>query len=182
LGNLDLTKFRYSHVAKFKRLDSNEDIEIKYCSLHFTPATYPDPQVKASPLVSGSGLIDVHRFTLQHNKHKNIFALGECANIPHRTVAGTVLGQAPVVAWNVLSQLAGKNGKLKYYDGWHTSPIMTSLSKYFKTNLADEIIRSQFLANQNQLKRNLLARYKKITFCSLSMLGLHIFLTDRIFL
>ena len=41
------------------------------------------------PIAAGNGYIDVDIATLQHNKYKNVFALGDAANLPTaKTAAG----------------------------------------------------------------------------------------------
>jgi len=42
-----------------------------------------------SPLAAANGFVDVNPKTLQHNKWDNIFAVGDCANLPTaKTAAG----------------------------------------------------------------------------------------------
>lgn len=40
---------------------------------------FPSEFIKNSGLGTESGFVDVNTKTLQHNKHKNVFALGDCA-------------------------------------------------------------------------------------------------------
>lgn len=38
--------------------------------------------VRESPLVDSAGYVDVDKYTLQHVKYANVFAIGDCTNAP----------------------------------------------------------------------------------------------------
>ena len=45
--------------------------------------------LKNSKLVDAAGYVDVNKNTLQHVKYPNVFAIGDCSNIPtSKTAAG----------------------------------------------------------------------------------------------
>jgi len=47
------------------------------------PMSAPDVlKHSTSVITDGAGFLDVNKHTLQHNKYKNIFGLGDCTNIP----------------------------------------------------------------------------------------------------
>ncbi len=58
--------------------------------LHVTPPMSVPPPLLESPLVDGTGYVDVNRNTLQHVKYANVFAIGDCANIPTAKTAAAV--------------------------------------------------------------------------------------------
>lgn len=46
--------------------------------------------IAKSALAAESGYVDVDQYTLQHNKFPNVFALGDCANVPTSKTAAAV--------------------------------------------------------------------------------------------
>lgn len=54
----------------------------QYDFLHVTPPMSSLDVVKESPLVDGAGFVDVDKYTLQHVKYANVFAIGDCTNAP----------------------------------------------------------------------------------------------------
>jgi NADPH-dependent 2,4-dienoyl-CoA reductase/sulfur reductase-like enzyme len=110
--------------AVFKNADGEEKI-IKYDFIHVTPPMGTSMELKRSPIVNSAGYVDVDKYTLQHNKYKNIFSLGDCANLPTSKTIAALTQQAPVVVANLLSQMKGEPLKAKY-DGYTACPIITS--------------------------------------------------------
>ena len=53
----------------------------------------PIEEVKKSNLVDANGFVDVCRETLQHKKFKNIYGIGDCANLPSK-----VKSQNPLIS------------------------------------------------------------------------------------
>lgn len=72
---------------------------MKYDFLHVTPPMGPIPQVKNSPLAAANGYVDVDKHTLQHNKYKNVFSIGDTANLPTSKTIAAITAQAPVVSF-----------------------------------------------------------------------------------
>ena len=46
--------------------------------------------LKSSKLADAAGFVDVHKETCQHKKYPNVFALGDCSNIPTSKTAAAV--------------------------------------------------------------------------------------------
>lgn len=64
-------------------------VETDFDLLHVVPPQTAPKNVRESPLAAASGMVDVKKETLQHNKFENVFALGDVANIPAaKTAAG----------------------------------------------------------------------------------------------
>src|SRR5690606_17763724 len=68
--------------AVFKKLDSGELVSMHYDLLHVTPPMGPPTFLATSPLADEQGWIDVDRQTLRHKRYANVFALGDCSNLP----------------------------------------------------------------------------------------------------
>jgi len=112
-----------SKEAIFKT-DNGTESSLKYDFLHVTPPMGPSIEIRNSPLSSPNGYVDVDKYTLQHNKFKNIFSLGDCANLPTSKTVAAITKQAPTVVANILSCL--KNEPLNaHYNGYTSCPILT---------------------------------------------------------
>lgn len=113
--------------AIFDQLDSGEEVTIKYEMLHVTPKMGPRDFIKNSPLAAESGWVDVDKHTTQHVKYKNVFSLGDTANLPTSKTGAAIRKQAPITARNILCLIGGKplDG---YYDGYTSCPLVTSYS------------------------------------------------------
>ena len=64
--------------------------------------------IKSSSLVDAVGFVDVNKGTLQHAKYKNVFALGDCSNLPTSKTAAAVAAQSEVVRNNIRSLIKGE--------------------------------------------------------------------------
>lgn len=49
--------------------------------------------------------------TLQHKKHKNIWALGDCAALPTSKTSAAIYDQVPVLKHNLVQALRGEKGE-----------------------------------------------------------------------
>ncbi len=62
----------------------------QYDFLHVGPPCSPPEVLKQSPLVDKTGYVDVCKDTLRHNTYKNVFALGDCSNLPTSKTAAAI--------------------------------------------------------------------------------------------
>lgn len=118
-------------TATFKRIQadgSSELIEKPFDMLHVTPPQVAPDVIQQSPLADDAGWVDVYPDTLQHKSYANIFALGDCSNTPNAKTAAAVRKQAPVVAENLLSHLAGRHLRA-VYDGYGSCPLTVERGK-----------------------------------------------------
>lgn len=84
---------------------------MQYDFLHVTPPQKPADNLK--PLADQSGFVDVDKFTLQHKKYSNVFALGDCSNLPTSRTAAAVAGQCNIVYNNLSNVINKKDPNLK---------------------------------------------------------------------
>lgn len=121
----DLVEIRSaSREAIFENLDNKELVTINYNMLHVTPPMGPPDFVKNSDLSDAAGWVDVDKNTLQHVRYKNVFSLGDCANLPTSKTGAAIRKQAPVVVANILRTLAGRE-PTAHYDGYTSCPLVT---------------------------------------------------------
>lgn len=60
--------------------------------LHVTPPMGPFSLIsnRSGDLPDAAGFVDVNKETLQHVRYPNVFALGDCANLPTAKTAAAV--------------------------------------------------------------------------------------------
>ncbi|WP_291133262.1 FAD/NAD(P)-binding oxidoreductase [Erythrobacter sp.] len=90
--------------------------------MHVVPPQVAPGFLADSPLAAESGFTDVDQHTLQHVRYPNVFGLGDAGGMPNAKTAAAARKQAPVVAVNLLQQLAGK-GPRAGYDGYGSCPL-----------------------------------------------------------
>ncbi|MCF6156305.1 MAG: NAD(P)/FAD-dependent oxidoreductase [Candidatus Brocadia sp.] len=110
--------------AVFKKVETGEDVIMKYDMIHITPPMSAPDFLKNSPLASENGWVDVHKDTLQHNRFENIFAIGDCSSLPTSKTAAAIRKQAPVLVRNLLAKING-TPLMDFYDGYTACPIVT---------------------------------------------------------
>ncbi|CAM3740139.1 FAD/NAD(P)-binding oxidoreductase [Mesobacillus zeae] len=115
-------------IAIFEDLDTQEKEEVAYSMIHVTPLMQAPSFIKNSPLADETGWVDVHQYTLQHNRYKNVFGLGDNANLPTSKTGAAIRKQAPVVANNIISLMRSIPMK-ESYDGYSSCPIVTGYNK-----------------------------------------------------
>ena len=71
---------------------------------------------------------DVDKFTLQHKRYDNIFAIGDCAGSPKGKTGASIRKQYPVLASNLLAHIHGKELKDKF-NGYTACPLLTQFGK-----------------------------------------------------
>lgn len=106
-------------------------VSMKFDLCHAVPPQSAPEFIKKSPLAdtnSPYGYVEIDKYTLQHSRFPNIFALGDCTNAPCSKTGAAIRKQAPVVVANLLS--LQKNQKpTALYDGYSACPIPTQYGK-----------------------------------------------------
>lgn len=95
--------------------------------LHTVPKQSAPDWIKTSRLSTGepTGYVDIDKFTMQHVRYPNVFALGDAGSSPNSKTGAAIRKQAPVVIENIDSHLKGRPLTAKY-DGYASCPIVTS--------------------------------------------------------
>lgn len=117
-----------SHEAVFKNLDTEERVTIPYDLLHVTPPMGPPAFIAGSPIADKDGWVDVDKETLRHKHFANVFALGDCSNLPTSKTGAAIRKQAPVVVKNLLAAMRGQPLPARY-DGYTSCPLVTGIGK-----------------------------------------------------
>lgn len=115
-----------SKEAVFMNLDTLEQTTLSYDLLHVTPPMGPPTFLATSPLADKDGWVDVDQDTLRHQRFANVFALGDCSNLPTSKTGAAIRKQAPVVVKNLRAAMHGKP-LLAKYDGYTSCPLVTGI-------------------------------------------------------
>jgi sulfide:quinone oxidoreductase len=118
----DSRKVTVSAVA-----DGGTDTTLSFDMLHAVPRQSAPDWIKTSRLSTGepTGYVEVDKFTMQHVRYPNVFALGDAGSSPNSKTGAAIRKQAPVVVENIVSHLGGRPVTARY-DGYASCPIVTS--------------------------------------------------------
>jgi len=72
------------------------------------PPQSPHDNIKSSPLANAAGWVEVNHATMQHVRYPNVYSLGDVCSTPNSKTAAAVRKQAPVVANEIATAVAGK--------------------------------------------------------------------------
>jgi sulfide:quinone oxidoreductase len=120
-----------ARTAWFRQTDAagnSVEVEKRFDMLHAVPPQRAPELIRQSPLANADGWVEADHETLRHPRYGNIFSLGDVCAAPNAKTAAAVRKQAPVVAENVLSVLAGK-GPRALYDGYGSCPLTVERGK-----------------------------------------------------
>lgn len=122
----DLIELRpETQEAVFQILDTGEQSTIKYDMIHVTPKMGAPDFLKSSPLAADTGWVSVDKHSTQHTQFDNVFALGDCSNLPTSKTGAAIRKQAPVTVANLLA-LMDQKPLTASYDGYTSCPLVTS--------------------------------------------------------
>lgn len=116
-------------IAVFRNVDSGEIIEKEFNGACVNPPSTAHEWLVNSGLTQTDGLVDVNRYTLQHNKYENVFAFGDCIGVSGETTRtqSAATAQNAIVKNNVLRFLHGKEPNA-IWDGYTFMPLLTGHS------------------------------------------------------
>ncbi len=102
--------------------------EREFDMLHVAPPQCPPDFIKVSPIVDAAGWVNVDQASLRHKTYENIWALGDVANTPNSKTAAAARAQAPVVAENIVDDIAGRS-PTAIYNGYGSCPLTVERGK-----------------------------------------------------
>lgn len=129
VDNKDLDESIQHNYKDVKVLKENGLFGIHFDMMHLAPPQQAPDFIRKSPLSNADGWLDTNKHTLQHNKYKNIFCLGDAAALPTAKTGAAIRKQAPIVVSNVLLNLEAKEISSKSYNGYSSCPLVTGFSK-----------------------------------------------------
>ncbi|MEN2993157.1 MAG: FAD/NAD(P)-binding oxidoreductase [Bacteroidia bacterium] len=124
-------------VAYFEDRNGPEPtrVAVEFEMLHVVPPQSAPDFIKRSPLAvpdNPLGWIDVNKYTLQHNRYPNIFALGDASNLPTSKTGAAIRKQVTPLVENLLYCIDNNTTELKQpkqYNGYSACPIITGYGK-----------------------------------------------------
>lgn len=114
--------------AVFEHVDTKERETLRYDMIHVVPPMSAPTFIRDSPLAGPGGWAEVDKHTMQHVRFANVFALGDCSNLPTSKTGAAIRKQAPAAARNVLNVLAGRPLDASY-DGYTSCPLVTGYNR-----------------------------------------------------
>jgi len=103
-------------------------VEVQFDMMHVCPPQCAPDFIRVSPLADAAGWVDVDQSTLRHKTYDNIWALGDVMNAPNAKTAAAARKQAPVVAENIVADMAGRSARAQY-DGYGSCPLTVERGK-----------------------------------------------------
>jgi len=110
--------------ADFERLDTGETVTMSYDMLHVTPPMSAPDFIKTSKLAAETGWVEVNKHTTQHTRYENVFACGDCSNLPTSKTGAAIRKQAPTLVANLTALIEGRPMEASY-NGYTSCPLVT---------------------------------------------------------
>ncbi|MGB5703837.1 MAG: FAD/NAD(P)-binding oxidoreductase [Polyangiales bacterium] len=143
--------------AVFRDVNGAEELVLEYDMMHVTPPQSAPDFVRKSPLADGAGWVDVDKHTLQHNRYRNVFSLGDASSLPCSKTGAAIRKQAPALVENVVAFRASKP-LLGHYDGYASCPLVTGYGKVILAEFGyDGVIMETFPFDQAQERYSMYA-------------------------
>jgi sulfide:quinone oxidoreductase len=117
-----------SKEAIFEHMETGETETMSYDMIHVTPPMSAPGFISNSPLADSGGWVDVNPQTTQHSRYDNVFALGDCSNLPTSKTGAAIRKQAPVTVANVMAAIH-KQSLPESYNGYTSCPLVTGYGK-----------------------------------------------------
>ena len=90
------------------RHETRDRWTVEFDMIHVCPPQTAPDFIRVSPLADAAGWVDVDQSTLRHKSYDNIWSLGDVMNAPNAKTAAAARKQAPVVAENIVADIAGR--------------------------------------------------------------------------
>ncbi len=119
-------------LEEYDMITKTEEVEMEYDFIHVVPPMSAPDAVVNSPLGwqkgSAKGWLEVDRHTLQHNRYKNVFGIGDICGIPMGKTGGSARKHGPVLVENLVAVMEGKEPTAKF-DGYTVCPLKPRYGK-----------------------------------------------------
>jgi len=123
--------------AVLEHVETHALTTMSYDMLHVTPPMSAPDFISRSVLADSKGWVDVNPQTLQHTRFPNVFALGDCSNLPTSKTGAAIRKQAPVLVRNLRAFMAGQPLQAAYPGlerwSWPSSVTTSSLTRRFRS-------------------------------------------------
>jgi sulfide:quinone oxidoreductase len=129
---------RKEAVFSVKTEQGTEERRLPYDMIHVAPPMSAPDFIKRSPLAvqdNPGGWVDVHKYTLQHNRYPNVFSLGDASSLPTSRTAAAIRRESPVLVENLLAVMNGEQ-PTAHYDGYTCCPLVTGYDRAIMAEFA----------------------------------------------
>ncbi len=128
-GIKEVTDFNIERVDyENNKIIDYEDTEIDYDLLVTVPTNMGDSLIERSGLGDDLNFVPTNKATLQTTANENIFALGDCTNLPTSKAGSVAHFEAEILTENILRYIEGKKLK-EEFDGHANCFIETGNGK-----------------------------------------------------
>lgn len=110
------------------RLEEQRDgniVKVKFDFCHMAPPSKAPDVVRNSDLSNDAGWAMVNQYTMKSDVYDNIYAFGDCANLPTAKTGAAIRKQVPVVVAQLNALLSGEPVPEVAYSGYSSCPITT---------------------------------------------------------
>jgi sulfide:quinone oxidoreductase len=128
LGQELVTLRPEAREAVFREVKTGLEQVLPYDFIHVTPPLGPPEFVRTGALANADGWVEVDKFSLQHVRYPDVFALGDASSLPTSKTGAAIRKQAPVVVENLLA-LRANQPLTATYDGYTSCPVVTGRGK-----------------------------------------------------
>ena len=125
----EVTNFNIERVDyENNKIIDYADVEVAYDLLVTVPTNMGDELIERSKLGDDLNFIPTNKATLQTTENKNIFAIGDCTNLPASKAGSVAHFEAEILTDNILRYINGKELK-EEFDGHANCFIETGNGK-----------------------------------------------------
>lgn len=134
---------------------STSEIKKTFKMLHVVPPQSAPDFIRNSPLADAKGWVDVNKYSLQHMRYPNVFALGDVTNTPNAKTGAAIRKQAPVLVKNLIAYLKGEALEAQY-SGYGSCPLVAGYGKLILAEFGyDNKIMETFPFDQSKPRRSM---------------------------
>ena len=131
----DKSNIKFTPFFNFETVDTEnnkvlslEGEEIKYDGLIVVPPHEGHDVIKESGLGDREGWVTTDRYSMKHTEYNNIYAIGDCTNLPVSKSGAVSHFSSNILVKNLIAELKGKEPKAKY-NGLTICFIITTFHK-----------------------------------------------------
>lgn len=111
------------------KINAEGILEIPFDLLHLAPPQVAPEFIRNSDLSNSAGWLEVNHHSLQHKRYKNIFGVGDVADLPTAKTGAAIRKQAPVVVDNLIKLMNRQPASNHDYQGYSSCPLVTGYGK-----------------------------------------------------
>ncbi len=120
---------KYHNKKDLEVLHDGKRVGIRFDMLHLAPPQRAPDFIKNSVLATPQGWVSVDKETMQHTAYRNIFSLGDVAQLPTAKTGAAIRKQVPIVVANIEKMIEKDVITNQKYNGYSSCPLVTGYGK-----------------------------------------------------